>query len=78
VPAGTLLPTPTTTPNTYFQFFNAGGSLEANAAGTAQALSISNGTRNGVKVFCTYSCGDSYSKEINFAYANMFPGTIKI
>ena len=78
VPAGTLLPTPTTAPNTYFQFFNAGGSLEANAAGTAQALSISNGTRNGVKAFCTYNCGDSYSKEINFAYANMFPGTIKI
>lgn len=78
VPAGTLLPTAINTPNTYFQFFDAGGSLEATARGTAQALSISNGSRNGTKVFCTYSCGDSYSKAIDFTYANMFPGTIKI
>jgi hypothetical protein len=78
VPAGTQLPTASVDTNTYFQFFDAGGSLEATARGTAQALSISNGSRNGVKVFCTYSCGDSYSKAIDFTYANMFPGTIKI
>ena len=78
VPAGTLIPTANTTPNTYFQFYNAGGSIEANANGTAQALSIRNGRINGETVFCTYGCGDSYSKSIDFTYANMFPGTIKI
>jgi hypothetical protein len=78
VPAGTLLPTPNENYNTYFAFFDAGGTIEASARGTAQALSVSNGTNNGRKVFCTYNCGDSYSKSIDFRYANMFPGTIKI
>jgi len=78
VPPGTLLPTANTVPNTYFQFYNAGGTIEANARGTAQALSVSNGRINGEAIFCTYGCGDSYSKAIDFTYANMFPGTIKI
>lgn len=78
VPAGTQLPTASVNTDTYFQFFDAGGSIEATARGSAQALSIANGSRNGVKVFCTYNCGDSYSKAIDFTYANMFPGTIKI
>lgn len=74
VPEGTLIPTENVNTNTYFAFFDAGASINAPARGTAQALSLS----NGANFFCTYGCGDAYSKTIDFTYANMFPGTIKI
>lgn len=78
VPAGTLLPTANTSSNTYFEFFNSGGTLSTNSATTAQSLSLQGGVENGVQQYCNNSCGDSYFKSIDFTYANMFPGTIKI
>jgi len=74
VPDDTLVPTTNEDSKTYFAFFDAGGSLEARASGTAQALSISNGSNK----FCTYQCGDGFSKTVDFSYAYIFPGTIRI
>lgn len=74
VPDNTLVPTTNENAKTYFAFFDAGGSLEARASGTAQALSIPNGTNK----FCAYQCGDGFSKTVDFSYAYIFPGTIKI
>lgn len=73
VPEGTLLPEENVSVNTYFAFFNAGGVLEAKASGTAQSLSITAGSR-----FCNHGCGDAFSKTVDFSYAYIFPGTIKI
>ena len=78
VPAGTLLPTENTSSNVYFEFFNSGGTLVTNSASTAQSLSLEAGPENNVIQYCNNSCGDSYFKLIDFTYANMFPGTIKI
>jgi len=61
----------------YFQFFT-NGQISASPNGTAQALSLPNGTKNGRKIFCTESCGTSNSKAIDFKYTNMYPGTVKI
>lgn len=74
VPDNTLVPTTNEDAKTYFAFFDAGGSLEARASGTAQTLSISNGANK----FCAYQCGDGFSKTVDFTYAYIFPGTIKI
>ncbi len=73
VPEGTLLPEENVSFNTYFAFFNAGGTLEAKASGTAQSLSITAGSS-----FCNNGCGDAFSKSVDFSYAYIFPGTIKI
>lgn len=73
VPEGTLLPEENVIPNTYFAFFNAGGTLEAKASGTAQSLSISAGLN-----ICNNGCGDAFSKSVDFRYAYIFPGTLKI
>ena len=70
---GALLPTENVSVNTYFAFFNAGGVLEAKASGTAQSLSITAGG-----LFCNNGCGDAFSKTVDFSYAYIFPGTIKI
>lgn len=74
VPDNVLVPTTNEQVGTYFAFFDAGGTLESRASGTAQALSISNGNNR----FCTYSCGDASSETIDFSYAYIFPGTIKV
>jgi hypothetical protein len=68
-----LLPEENVSFNTYFAFFNAGGTLEAKASGTAQSLSITAGSS-----FCNNGCGDAFSKSVDFSYAYIFPGTIKI
>jgi len=73
VPEGTILPKENVIVNTYFDFFNAGGTLEAKASGTAQSLSISAGGN-----FCNNGCGDAFTKSVDFRYAYIFPGTIKI
>ena len=79
VPDNTLVPIDSENAMTYFAFFDAGGTLEARASGTAQALSLRNGNdQNGLGRFCSYICGDSFSKSVDFSYAYIFPGTIKI
>ena len=70
---GALLPSENVSVNTYFAFFNAGGVLEAKASGTAQSLSITAGG-----LFCNNGCGDAFSKTVDFSYAYIFPGTIRI
>lgn len=78
VPVGTTYPIENVNPNVYFQFFDSGGTIETASPATAQSLSLPNGAVNGVSVFFDSSCGDTYSKSIDFTYANMFPGTIRI
>ena len=74
VPDNVLVPTPNEEAGTYFAFFDAGGTLESRSSGTAQALSVSNGSNR----FCTYGCGDASSETVDFSYAYIFPGTIKV
>lgn len=74
VPAGTLIPTTNTNVNVYFEFFNSGGTLSANNASNAQSLSL----LEGINTYNNISCGDRYDKSVDFTYANIFPGTIKI
>ena len=78
VPIGTTYPIENVNSNVYFQFFDSGGTIETTSPATAQSLSLPNGQVNGVPVFFDSSCGDAYSKSIDFTYANMFPGTIRI
>ena len=78
VPIGTTYPIENVNSNVYFQFFDSGGTIETTSPATAQSLSLPNGQVNGVPVFFDASCGDAYSKSIDFTYANMFPGTIRI
>jgi len=78
VPVGTTYPIENVNSNVYFQFFDSGGTIETTSPATAQSLSLPNGQVNGVPVFFDSSCGDAYSKSIDFTYANMFPGTIRI
>ena len=65
--------------NVYFQFFDSGGTIETASPATARSLSLSRGIdQNGVRTYYNYGCGDAYYKSIDFTYANMFPGTIRI
>lgn len=61
-----------------FEFFDAGGSIDANAYGTAKAFQIPIGKKNGYQVYCGTECGDSYYKSIDFTYTNMYPATYKL
>jgi hypothetical protein len=73
------LPTTKNKVDRYFKFFDSGGSISATANGTAKYFGIQYGTNNnGTKHFCSYSCGDGYSKSIDFTYTNMFPATCKL
>jgi hypothetical protein len=79
VPVGTTYPIENVNSNVYFQFFDSGGTIETASPATAQSLSLFRGLdQNGVTVYYNFSCGDAYSKSIDFTYANMFPGTIRI
>ena len=65
--------------NVYFQFFDSGGTIETASPATAQSLSLPRGSdQNGVRTYYNYGCGDAYYKSIDFTYANMFPGTIRV
>jgi hypothetical protein len=64
--------------NTYFEFFNSGGSLSASPNGTAKFFGVVNFVKNGNYVYCSYECGDSYGKTVDFSYTNMFPATYKL
>ena len=65
-------------PDTYFEFFNTGGSLSASPYGTAKFFGVPNGVTMGYQRYCSYECGDSYSKTIDFSYTNMYPATYKL
>jgi hypothetical protein len=65
-------------PDTYFEFFNTGGSLSAKPYGTAKFFGVPNGKKNGYQIYCSYECGDSYYKTIDFSYTNMYPATYKL
>jgi hypothetical protein len=65
-------------PDTYFEFFNTGGSLSASPYGTARFFGVPNGVTNGYQRFCSYECGDSYGKTVDFSYTNMYPATYKL
>ena len=65
-------------PDTYFEFFNTGGSLSASPYGTAKFFGVPNGVTNGYQRFCSYECGDSYGKTVDFSYTNMYPATYKL
>jgi hypothetical protein len=65
------------TTNTRFEFFG-NGTISASPDGTARALSVHNGAKNGRRIFCSESCGTQHYKTIDFKYTNMYPGTVRI
>ena len=75
----TVYPETNVNSNVYFQFFDSGGTIETASPATARSLSLPGGAdQNGVRTYYNYGCGDAYYKSIDFTYANMFPGTIRI
>ena len=64
--------------DSYFEFFNSGGSLSASPYGTAKFFGINNFVKNGYSQYCSYECGDSYGKTVDFSYTNMYPATYKL
>ena len=62
----------------YFEFFNSGGTISASPYGTAKFFGVPNGKTMGYQRYCSYECGDSYSKTIDFSYTNMYPATYKL
>lgn len=63
---------------TYFEFFDAGGSINADAYGSARAFQLPIGKKNGYTIYCGDECGDSYYKSVDFTYTNMYPATYKL
>ena len=39
---------------------------------------INNFVKNGYSQYCSYECGDSYGKTVDFSYTNMYPATYKL
>ena len=62
----------------YFEFFDSGGSLKASPYGTARFFGVPNGVTMEYQRYCSYECGDSYSKTVDFSYTNMYPATYKL
>lgn len=58
--------------------FFANGTVLAFPNGTARALSVRNGRKNGRQRFCTHNCGTASNKTIDFKYTNLYPGTVKV
>jgi hypothetical protein len=64
--------------DSYFEFFDSGGSISASPRGTARFVGIQIEKYNNEPQFCYASCGDADYKSIDFTYANMFPATFKL
>lgn len=64
--------------DSYFEFFDAGGSISVSPRGTARFVGIQIEKYNNQPQFCYASCGDADYKSIDFTYANMFPATFRL
>ena len=71
-------PDTTSASESYFNFFDSGGTISATPRGTSRYVGVQIEKVNGYAAFCHASCDDTDIEAIDFTYANMFPATYKL
>jgi hypothetical protein len=77
IPANTNVPVDVSSETRNFKFFSY-GTVSESPSGTASALALPNGIRNGYQVFCSETCGTFTNTTLDFKYSHLYPSTIKI
>lgn len=77
LPKGSEIPFNSTRREKRFEFFDYGSTINTNPQGTAKFLQL-NPVIGKNDYGCNFRCGDSYKKDVDFQYTNMFPAIIEL